>query len=448
MKKLQQLREERASKIAASTAVFEAAEKDGNRSLSDDEKQRVRTLQAEIKALNDDIELAETQEDNERSAAGRAPSVNGRGETQTQKDLRGFSLRKVALAVMEGTKLTGLEAEMSQEAVREASLSGITLERGGHHIPSFIAFQQRDNSVTMPTQPADGKAVVFDDSPQPLIGLLRPQLAIERLGASVLTGLVGDVPFPAMTQGAVASWKPEVAPLDKSNVKFRRTTMKPHRCGTYLDVSLQFLLQTSPAIETELRSELQNATDFLLDRTALYGTGLEADNQPLGLLGTPGVYVLNAGANGRVATLKDIVALEASVDIRNAATGQLGYLMNSKIKGTLKTTQIVDGQALMVLTSNGELNGHPLVVSNIVSDQTRGTATQASAIAFGDWSQLKIGQWGGLTFTIDNLTLALNGQKRLIVQSFWDIFTRRPESFAVMVGALPSAEIGALAPQA
>jgi hypothetical protein len=57
VKKLQQLREERADKIAASAAVFAAAEKDGNRNLNDEEKARVRTLQAEIKALGEDIEL-------------------------------------------------------------------------------------------------------------------------------------------------------------------------------------------------------------------------------------------------------------------------------------------------------------------------------------------------------------------------------------------------------
>jgi HK97 family phage major capsid protein len=341
--------------------------------------------------------------------------------------------------------------EMSQEAETEARSLGLTLE-GRAHIPHMLAFgtQKRDNSVTMPTQPEDGAAMVFPEQPLETLGLLRPRLAIAALGAQLITGLRGELPLPGMTQGAVATWKGESQPLDKSNIKFGRGVMKPHRLGTYIDVSKQFLIQATPGTDALLRGDLNAAMSQAIDTAAIYGTGLDADHQPLGILNTPGVYILAvADANGRVPTYADIIALEASPEIINANAGNLsGYLMNSKIKGTLKNTQVVNGQALMVLMNNTELNGAKLVVSNIVTDQQRGTATNASAIVYGsDWSNVILGQWGGLDLTVDNLTLALTGQNRIIVQSWWDVGVRRPNTFSAIRGVVPSAQIAALAPQ-
>jgi HK97 family phage major capsid protein len=456
MKKLKELLEERAAKLKDSLALVDTAEAE-KRELNADEEKRYDGLTAEIKAL--DTQITRARDIEQQRAAGAvagAPAANRHGAEQ-EKDLSQFSLRKLALGILENRTPSGLEGEMHQEAVKESRGIGVAIEGVG--VPSFLAFEspnhrsrngrteRRDNSVTMPIQPEDGSAVVFQDPAQPMQGILRPALACQALGARVLTGLVGEVPFPGMAQGATSSWVPEVGELEKSNIKFRRSKMTPHRLGTYIDVSKQFLIQTSPDVELMMRQDLQGSVDFAVDRAAIFGTGLEADNEPLGLLNTSGVFVLAGGPNGRIPTLNDVVALEASVEIRNAALGRLGYLMNSKIKGTLKTTPLQAGYPVYLLTSNGELNGYPLVVSNMVKDQARGTASQASAIAFGDWSQMVFGQWGGLDLLVDPYTKATNGQTRLIVNSFWDILTRRAESFAVMVGAIPSTEIASLAPQ-
>ncbi|MDO7888280.1 phage major capsid protein [Hymenobacter cheonanensis] len=453
MKKLKELLEERAAKLKDSLALVDTAEAE-KRDLTAEEATRFDALGGEIGALDVQITRARVVEAQRAAAAGAgAPAANRHGAEQ-ERDLSKFSLRKMALDVMENRTPSGLEGEMHQEAVKEARGIGVAIEGVG--IPSFLAMQQRqapgrverrDNSVTMPTQPADGSAVVFQDPAQPIQGLLRPALAVQALGARLLTGLVGEVPFPAITQGSTSTWKPEVAELDKSNVKFGRSKMNPHRLGTYLLLSKQFLIQTSPDIEMMIRQDLQLSVDHAVDQAAIYGDGQQNSNQPLGLLNTPGVYVANGGANGRVPTLNDIVGLEASVEIQNAAVGSLGYLMNSKIKGTLKTTPLVNSYPVFLLTDNNELNGHKLVVSNMVKDAPRGSATVASTVAYGDWSQMIIGQWGGLDLLVDPYTQATNGQTRLIVNSFWDILVRRAASFALFVGATPSAEIAALQPQ-
>lgn len=450
MKNAKALREERQAKIDAAKLITEKAKSENRSALTPEEKTQYDNLLGEIDVLEEDITRALRAEKLEAEQAGRTAPLNNHNNTE-KRDLSKFSFRKMCLDLVEGRNQSGLELEMSQEAETEARSLGITLE-GRAHIPHMLAFgtQQRDNSVTMPTQPEDGASMVFPEQPLEVLGLLRPRLAIAALGAQIITGLRGELPLPGMTQGAVATWKGEIQPLDKSNIKFGRGVMKPHRLGTYIDVSKQFLIQAAPGTDALLRGDLNAAMSQALDTAAIYGTGLDADHQPLGILNTPGVYILAvADANGRVPTYADIIALEASPEIINANASNLsGYLMNSKIKGTLKNTQVVNGQALMVLMNNNELNGAKLVVSNIVTDQNRGTATNASAIVYGsDWSNVILGQWGGLDLTVDNLTLALTGQNRIIVQSWWDVGVRRPNTFSAIRGVVPSAQIAALAPQ-
>ena len=447
-----ELREKRQAKIDEAQAILDTANGRAPeaRSLTADEKTKYDGLDKEIDDLDADISRTEKAEARGAEQAGKKTPLNKHND-QEKRDLSKFSFRKMCLDVVENRDQTGLELEMSQEAEREARSLGITLE-GRAHVPHMLAFgaQKRDNTITQPTQPEDGSAMVFDEQPLETLGLLRPRLAIAALGARIITGLRGELPLPGMTQGAVATWKGEVETLDKSNVKFTRGNMKPHRLGTYIDVSKQFLVQTSPDVDAMLRADLNAAMSQALDTAAIYGTGLENDHQPLGILNTPGVYILAVSdANGRVPTYADIIALEASPEIINANAGNTsGYLMNSKIKGTLKNTQIVNGQALMVLMNNTELNGAKLVVSNIVTDQQRGTATNASAIVYGsDWSNVILGQWGGLDLTVDNLTLALQGKNRIIVQSWWDVAVRRPNTFSAIRGVVPSSQIAALAPQ-
>ncbi len=449
MKTLKQLREERQAKLDEAQGLLDTAKAE-KRSLSAEEKTKYDGFDHEIDELAADIARTEKAEQRSAEVAGKVKPLNSH-TTAEKRDLGKFSLAKMCLDVVEGRQQTGLELEMSQEAEKEARHLGITLE-GRAHIPHMLAFgsEKRDNSVTMPVQPEDGSNMVFDEQPLETLGLLRPRLAIAALGAKIITGLRGELPLPGMSQGAVATWKGEIQPLDKSNIKFGRGVMKPHRLGTYIDVSKQFLIQATPGVDALLRADLNAAMSQALDTAAIYGTGLDADHQPLGILNTPGVYILAvADANGRVPTYADIIALEASPEIINANAGNMsGYLMNSKIKGTLKNTQVVNGQALMVLMNNTELNGAKLVVSNIVTDQSRGTATNASAIVYGsDWSNVILGQWGGLDLTVDNLTLALTGQNRIIVQSWWDIAVRRPNTFSAIRGVVPSAQIAALAPQ-
>ena len=69
---------------------------------------------------------------------------------------------------------------------------------------------------------------------------------------------------------------------------------------------------------------------------------------------------------------------------------------------------------------------------NVPSDLTKGTGIDLSAMIFGAWADLLIGQWGGIDLIVDDVTEAAKGDVRLVAHSEWDIAVRHAESFAAI----------------
>jgi hypothetical protein len=81
----------------------------------------------------------------------------------------------------------------------------------------------------------------------------------------------------------------------------------------------------------------------------------------------------------------------------------MNYVSNSKVRGRAKQTVLEAGQASYLLQNN-EINGYPFEMSNhIPSNLTKGTAAgTCSAVLFGDFSKLVIGQWGFMDLSVDD----------------------------------------------
>jgi HK97 family phage major capsid protein len=230
---LKKLREKRQAKIDEAQGLIDAANQRAPeaRSLTADEKTKYDGL---------DIKRAEKAEQRQKDDANKTPSLNNHNTTEA-RDLSKYSLLKAVRSSLPtnsgGLVLDGIEKEMHDEAVTEARSLGFSIEGVG--IPQML-LSRRDNSITMPTQPEDG-SVLVEKTNRPVIDLLRPKTVLRALGATYLTGLVGNVGVPTMTQGAVSSWKKEVEELSKSNQKFGTADMSPNRLGTVALRSKQFL---------------------------------------------------------------------------------------------------------------------------------------------------------------------------------------------------------------
>lgn len=430
---LKELREAKAAKEAEYDALLKATE---GREMTDVEGAQVDKFLAELRSIDTNIERAH---EIEKEALRRAKSAGAvqtgvelpKESAQDKRDLSKFSVARLIRSQIkeEGVTLDGIEKEMSDEAKKEAREMGQEIRGVG--IPSRI-LSKRDNSVTMATQPEDGSAVVETDVRDDLsmLDMLRNALVTRQLGATYLNDLVGNISFTKMTERPIATWKPEVGTLAKSNVKFDAEELAPKRLGTYTLHSLQFLRQTAPAIERKIREEIAYSLQEGVDVAAIMGTG--SDNQPTGILNHADVPAITAlGTAGGNLDRAALIAIETALTQRNLRGTSYGWLMNALTRGYLKNAIIAPGSDKFIMDKNNSLLDYPVVMSNMVpSNLTKDTGTGLSALIFGDWKELYIAQWGGVDLIVDPYTLAADGQIKIVAQGFFNVMVHRPEAFA------------------
>lgn len=403
--------------------------KEGKRDLTDDETTEYDGHLAKMKDF--DIEIKRAEETEKRMAEMAGAYHNKENEKKGKNEVRSYSFLKAIRAKVEGRSLEGIEAEMHQEAVKEARLNGLSVS--GIGIPSIVlGAEKRD--LTAGTD-SEGGYTVKDDMGE-LIPALRKKLLILSLGARYMGGLTGNVPIPRQATKASATWEGENDATAETSPTFEKAELTPHRLAAFTDLSKQLIIQSSIGAEQFVRSDLEKAIRLALDYAAINGSG--SSNQPTGILNVSGIGTATGGTNGLAPTWDHIVKLEKELAVDDADIGKLAYLTNPKVRAKLKVTALDTGSGLFIWPKDNKLNGYNTgVTTQIPSDLDKGTSTGVcSAIIFGNFDDLIIGQWGGLDVVVDNFTKAKEGQIVLVINSYWDIAVRHAESFAAMVDAL------------
>lgn len=439
---LQELMQRRAQLIAEARSVLDAAQHAG-RTLNDNERERLDTIEREVNALSSDIDRNARWLDHERAlqdSAGRITSASDAEIGMSTRDAQRYSIVRAIRAMT--AHLTGSRNAL-QEAAFELEASAAVAKRVGREPKGFFvplevqrqAIEQRD--LVTSTNTAGGYTVATDLLAQSFIELLRNRLVVQAAGATVLSDLQGNVAIPRQTGGATAYWVAENATVTESQQAFDQVTLTPKTVGAFTDYSRRLLAQSSIDVEAFVRSDLATVLALAIDRAALHGTG--ASNQPLGIASTTGIGSVAGGTNGAAPTFAHIVSLETEVAIDNADLGALAYITNARVRGRLKTTEKAINTAQFVWSDGPTpLNGYPAFVSNQVrNDLDKGTSVGVcSAIFFGNWRDLLIGMWGTLDILVDPYTGSTAGTTRVVAMQDVDIAVRHPESFAAMLDAL------------
>lgn len=328
--------------------------------------------------------------------------------------------------------------------VMQQPLPGVRVVEGRLMVGDRVISSQRDLSTA--TAGAGGNLVATDLLAADFITLLRNASLVRRMGARVLSGLVGNIAIPRQTGGITPGWVAQAAPGTEGDATFALVTLTPKTAHGIQDVTRDLLMQGTPAVEGLIRADLIDSMATQLDFIALHGTG--ASNQPTGLLATAGIGSVAGGTNGAAPTWDNIVELESQVANNNAAFGSIGYLTNSKVRGKLKRTQKfsgTNGQEIWMPAMAGDdsslfgsMNGYRAGVSNNVrSDLTKGSSSGVcSALAYGNWADLLIGEWGTAELLPDEVTQAANRIIRMHIYQTVDIGVRRAQSFSAMQDAL------------
>ena len=350
-----------------------------------------------------------------------------------EKDHKAFSYRKLVMQAASGT-LDGLEKEINEEGKKELRDGGLTPDELGVSVPSII----HSRATLQATVDAAGGYSVPDDT-LGLIGSLRNNFAVGRAGAMVMGGLVGDVKFPRRASDSVAKWRSEGGVATQSDPTYEALTLTPNRLTAFTVFSRQLLRQSSVDVEAEVRDSLMYGHMNALETAVFTGSG--TSNQPTGLFASS-INDGDHGSNGTALNWDNIIQLERMVAEDNALQGSLAYITNAKAAGKMKTTLKSTYQGgyiweMFTPLTDGMINGYNAYITNSISAAlTRGTGTGLSAVVFGNWRDLIIGQWGALEFIVNPYSRDTYDEIRVTGVGYFDLGLRHVESFAAIEGLL------------
>jgi HK97 family phage major capsid protein len=223
------------------------------------------------------------------------------------------------------------------------------------------------------------------------IELLRNRMVAMRMGATRLSGLVGNVTAPKQTAGATAYWlASETTAITEGNQTFAQMPLVPKTVGALTDISRLLQLQSSPDIDSVVARDLAAQVAIAADLAVIAGTGTE---QPTGILNTGSIGTFTG-------TSLDLAALlNAQVDLAsaNALVPTAGYVTTPAVAALLMTRQAFAGPTGDALWQGSPLDG------TVAGLRAMSSAQMPSAtMILGDWSQVVIGEWGVLEISVSN----------------------------------------------
>ena len=330
----------------------------------------------------------------------------------SEKEARSFSFLRAINYLSNPTDRAAREAAAFEIEASDAAAAKLGRQSRGITIPQEVL--RRDLNVGAATAGGNLVETMLDSGS--FIDLLRNASALDQAGATVLTGLTGNVAIPRQSGAATAYWVAESGSPTESQQTVDQVSLVPRTVAAYTDFSRRLMIQSSIDVENMVRNDLAQVIALKIDAAGLYGTG--ASNEPLGLKNTTGIGTEDFANDAP--TFAEVVALESDVATANALLGSPVYLMNAAMRGNLKTTKKDAGSGIFIM-ENGEVNGYRGVLSNQVA---------SNDLWFGNFADLIIGYFSGLDLMVDPYTHSTSGTVRVIAMQDCDIAIRHPESFS------------------
>lgn len=361
------LHELRAKRAALATRMKDAHEKGDNEAFTGAE--------TELKEVDEQIRQRTLIDEMERRDQGVARVHN---DQHLDAELRRFSLARA---------IAGLAGEQGVDWGRERELQAELATRAGCKpkglfIPTEI-FERRVLTTSTGSEIAPA-----ENRPDLYINALTAQSVVRGLGATVLSGLRGNVTIPRETDSPAIGWMAENAALTADDANFDSVSLATKHAGALTEWSRNMILQSSPDVEMLMRSMLARNLSLAIDRAAIKGGG---SNEPNGVLSTVGIQTVTSPASLFAA----VADAEAKADVENVAAR----------RSILSTPEVKKIAALALDANNNPIgvdkvfHGLPRTFSNQVP-KTLGAGAEHGLI-YGDWSELLIGVWSEIDILVN-----------------------------------------------
>ena len=317
-------------------------------------------------------------------------------QRQTMKQR--FSLLKAIKAVAENRNIDEVTAAVNNAGMKEMRKAGLNTI-GQIYLPA------EKRAVSVATEGVDVVATDLYDIIEPL----RAKNVLLNAGAKFYTGLSNNVQLPVMT-GANVGWAGEVGEAADGGTSFGNVQLTPKRLTAFVDISKMLLAQDSIGVENAIRMDLINAINSKLEATIL-GKEAKTADKPAGMF--------NGKTPVKVTDFEGIVGLEALVEEKNVL-GDIAYIASPSAKASFRNMMKGSKGTAQLAYIDSSLDGTPVYsTSNVAAKQ----------FIVGDFSNLAIGQFGGIDITVDPFSKASAGMVRLVVNAYFDATLIRPEAF-------------------
>ena len=382
----------------------------------------------------------------------RAPELSA---TETRDIDNKFSLGKMLResSGRTGRALSGLELELADEGANEAKDAGIPNDWEGVMLPRFLVrrqdIRQAQRSMTATGQTSvtgDQGGMTVQTTPQGLLDAFYNKQVLGQMGITRYDGLIGNLDLPRWVRPSAPVEKSETAAATAMSPLTAKLSLVPSRLPAYIDVSTQLLLQSNVNIQQAINNSIIEELASVMQISLLHGSG--SSNVPTGVANTSGIGAVYAGGatsnstnpNGAAVVWADMINLESSVAIANADIGKLGYLVNARTRGAMKSTQRGGGtspDSMMIWDdrAGGLVNSYaPYCTNSVSSTLTKGGSSTLSAGFFGNWADLVQAVWGGLNLqVVTDGTLATTGLLRIVGSIYYSGGVQRPASFSAIL---------------
>ena len=354
---------------------------------------------------------------------------------QSAKEKRTYSLGRMIQAQVTGDwKDAGYERELSEEITKRTGK-----QSQGMYVPDFA--WRSGVMTTAATGAIAGENVTDQFVPtiqrgDLFIEALRAKQVMANLGVTYLGGLTNRVRMPKIATGAAAGFVEEAGDVSDQSPTDAGVTLQPRTLGAFATMSRLLMLESVPAIEQIVQDDLLRSIADKIEYYAINGSG--SSGQPTGILNDGNVNNLDISAGTDVAALTwaditDLVKLvEEDNGVVNAAT--LGFLTNPKVKAKMaNTVKVATTDSVMLLNDpwNAIYGYKAEFTNNVPSDLDPGDGgSDASAMIFGDFSQLMVGLFGAPSIIVDPYSGSKSGDVQISVMQEVDVALRNAISFA------------------
>ena len=358
--------------------------------------QEIRNIDRKLKVKREDAKIAESA-----VLAGEASHGEAR---ELRRMKRRFDLGTAVREAYQNGKVTGVAAEFTEEARKEARQGGVSL-RGMLSIPNKVMRAAVDGTAGDFATGADGEGGQFiGTNIGGAIEALAAPTVFAQAGGRVLNGLTYNTDIPTVSTVSTISEVDEGdAPGADSGMDLGKSSLSPQRFSAFATVTEQLMIQGGPAVENLIANDMRREMNRQIDKYAF-------------------LKMVPAGGDGDAAVLSvaNLVDFEGTLVGAGVDYGNIVVIVNGAGHGTLADAALVSNVNAALDRNNNTLLGHRYFVTDVIPAGVGATG----ACVMGDLNMgAVLGYFGGVDIIVNPYTLDTSHKVRLSIHQYADAAT-------------------------